>query len=113
MGFQFAERSSKCNRRPPKLVPLPRKFQLLEPEFKEYFSLARKHPGIDGFQKVIDRACLIAAETPGLGGRDGCEENNRDAARALGAAHEFREFEESGRASGRERVGQHVVIKVV
>src|SRR3546814_4760358 len=56
MGFQFAERSGKCNRRPPKLVPLPRKFQLLEPEFKEYFSLAREHPGIEGFQKVIDRA---------------------------------------------------------
>src|SRR3546814_19616199 len=42
MGFQFAERSSKCNRRPPKLVPLPRKFQLLEPEFKEYRSEERR-----------------------------------------------------------------------
>src|SRR3546814_6745268 len=46
MGFQFAERSSKCNRRPPKPVPFPRKFQLLEPASKEYFSLARKHSGV-------------------------------------------------------------------
>src|SRR3546814_17856091 len=37
--------------------------------------------------------CSSDLETPGLVGRDGCEENNRDAARALGAAHEFREFE--------------------
>src|SRR3546814_17519302 len=51
MGFQFAERSSKCNRRPPTIVPLPRKLQLLEPECKDYFSLTGTPSRIDGYKK--------------------------------------------------------------
>src|SRR3546814_17354605 len=41
MGFQFDERSSKCTRRPPRPVPLPRTFQRREPACNNYLILAR------------------------------------------------------------------------